>query len=99
MDIPQTLLTYATGLFILYIVPNIAVKSEEVKNIMGETGLNVTIFIARVLIVLGFAMFINYAVPEKEKLYWTSRFIFLSVIFIVNDMIYGNKELIKKLYK
>ena len=95
MDIPQTLLTYATGLFILYIVPNIAVKSKEVKNIMGETGLNVAIIIARVLIVLGFAMFINYAVPEEEKLYRTSLFIFLSIIFIVNDLIFGNKKLYK----
>ena len=99
MDTPQIILTYATGLSILYIVPNIAVKSEEVKNALGETALNAAIFISRVLVVLGFAMFIHYAVPEEVKLYWTSRFIFLSVIFIVNDMIYGNKELIKKLYK
>jgi len=99
MDTPQIILTYATGLSILYIVPNIAVKSEEVKNALGETALNAAIFISRVLVVLGFAMFIHYAVPEEEKLYRTSLFIFLSIIFIVNDLIFGNKDQIKKLYK
>ena len=99
MDTPQIILTYATGLSILYIVPNIAVKSEEVKNALGEMGLNASIFISRILAVLGFAMFIHYAVPEEVKLYWTSLFIFLCIIFIVNDLIFGNKDQIKKLYK
>ena len=95
MDTPQIILTYVTGLSILYIVPNIAVKSEEVKNALGEMGLNASIFISRILAVLGFAMFIHYAVPEEEKLYRTSLFIFLCIIFIVNDLIFGNKKLYK----
>lgn len=99
MDGGQTVLTYIAGLFILYVIPNVAVKYEEIKNSLSENGLKLTIFIARVFTVFGFATFIHYALPEKVKIYYVTLFIFASSIYTASNMLFGLNDEIKKFYE